>query len=332
MKGIDRDFGGKSNRIYYLATQPSYFSSIVEKLSSAHLIYGPQESHWCRVMVEKPFGRDLASALDLQEKLIKYLDDRQIYRVDHYLGKEGVQNLLALRLNHNLEPHWNQRHIEHVQINFSEEIGIGTRAKLWEETGLIRDVVQNHIMQLLSLFAMDMGENIPEQKLKVLESIRPVENFVRGQYGPGIIHGEAVPGYSQEKDVSESSDAETFAALRLWIENDRWKGVPFDIRAGKRLASQNVEIIVSFKSKEKLHIRIQPKPEIVFEKQEPIAFQSFPYSEAYQKIIYDCIQGDRSSFVQKEEQLAAWRILAPALESKDLSIPYTAGTAGPNFQ
>lgn len=328
---IDRGFGVKSNRIYFLSTQPSYFSTIVEKLSTHNLIYQPGRTEWSRVMIEKPFGHDLPSALYLQEQISRYLDESQIYRIDHYLGKGGVQNLIDFRFKKELEPIWDNEHIERVQITLSEEIGIGTRANLWEETGLLRDIVQNHIMQLLSLVAMEVPSDknkIAEEKVHLLNAVR-LEKMVRGQYGPGVINGESVVSYKEEKGVPQSSNAETFVSAQLSIDNDRWKGVPFEIRGGKRLSAQITEIVVTFKTQEKLHIRIQPNPAIYFQNTPEISLKAPLFSEAYQKIIYDCIHGDQSSFVQKEEQFAAWRILAPYLKAQDQIVTYPAGSAGP---
>ncbi len=334
LEEIDRDFGAKSNRIYYLSTQPSYFKTIVEKLHQHQLIYQPKERVWSRVMIEKPFGSDLESALDLQSSIAQYLDESQIYRIDHYLGKEGVQNLIDFRQRKDFDAIWNSEHIDRVEITLSEEIGIGNRAKLWEETGLLRDIVQNHMMQLLSLATMEPGGDLPDQKKRVLESIRPmqVEAVVRGQYGPGIIANANVVGYKEEKGVPSTSTAETFVKAALYIDNDRWQGVPFILQGGKRLPKQMTEIVVHFKSQKTLHIRIQPKPAIFFEDSPEIVFEPFPYTEAYQKLILDCIHGDQSSFVQKEEQIAAWQILTPVLEhwKKQETIPtYPAGTWGP---
>jgi glucose-6-phosphate 1-dehydrogenase len=331
---IDKKFGAKSNRLYFLATQPSSFSSIVEQLSEHGLLHSPKEKAWSRVVIEKPFGRDLPSAIALQAQISQHLDESQVYLVDHYLGKEGVRNLMAFRQSGEWESKWNKENIDRIDITLSEEIGIGGRAKFWEETGLLRDVVQNHIMQLISLVAMEQPasvQNMAEEKIKVLQAIRPLDvvGVTRGQYGPGEIKGERVVGYREEEGVPFSSTAETFAAATLYIDNDRWSGVPFHIQGGKRLSAQLTEIVVRFKSEEELHIRIQPKPAIFFKGSPEMVFEPFPFSEAYQKLIYDCMRGDKSSFVQHEEQLAAWRLLTPVLEywqTQSQIEMYSAGT------
>lgn len=326
---IDQNFGSQSQRIYFLATPPSHFKTIVEKMDQHDLI-APTD----RVLIEKPFGRDLESALALQESLSQHLDDSQIYRIDHYLGKEGVQNLIQFRLGQHLEDIWNNQHVDHVQITLSEEIGIGTRGQFWEETGFLRDVVQNHLMQLLSLVGMEPPgsiEAVPAEKIKLLNAIRPLDpkSIVRGQYGTGLIQGKEVVGYKEEKDVSPTSTAETFVSATFFIDNDRWEGVPFHIRGGKRLPEPITEIAMTFKSGEVLHIRIQPKPAIFFEDSAELPFEPALFSEAYQKLIYDSIRGDPSSFVQAEEQFAAWRLLTPVLNhwetEKEIAI-YPAGT------
>lgn len=328
LANILNEIGEKSNRIYFLATQPKYFSTIVEQLDKHQLIYAPDENQWSRVLIEKPFGHDLESALALQEKISQHLDESQIYRIDHYLGKEGVQNLIDFRMKRDLESRWNRRYIEKVEITLSEEIGVGTRGKFWEETGMLRDVVQNHVMQLLSLVAMEVGENIPAEKIKVLQAIRPIKTAKRGQYSSGIINGSSVLGYREEAGVPKDSNVETFVSAKLFIDNPRWKGVPFTIQAGKRLPKQLTEIVVTFKSGEILHMRIQPDPAIFFEGKPKMAFEAPRFSEGYQKLIYDGIEGNQSSFVQKEEQIASWQLLTPILEmwenEKDIAT-YPAG-------
>lgn len=259
LQQLDSQLGTKGNRVYYLSVQPSYFTMIVEKLSQHHLIYSSHLSKWSRIIIEKPFGEDTESAEKLQKELIQYLDESQIYRIDHYLGKETVQNLLIFRFGNAIfESVWNNRYIDNVQITVAEEIGIGSRGHFWEEAGMLRDIVQNHLMQLLTLVAMEPPTNlqassIQDEKVKVLESIRRLpENqldliAVRGQYGPGFINGEFVQGYRQEKNVNPQSSVETYVALQLFIDNWRWMEVPFYLRAGKRLPKRSTEITITFK-------------------------------------------------------------------------------------
>lgn len=260
LQKLDSQLGTKGNRVFYLSVQPSYFTDIVEKLSQHHLIYPVEvKNKWSRVIIEKPFGEDTDSAMKLQQDLIQYLDENQIYRIDHYLGKETVQNLLVFRFGNPIfESVWNHRYIDNVQITVAEEIGIGTRGRFWEEAGMLRDIVQNHMMQLLSLVAMEPPTNlyassIHDEKVKVLQSIRPFpedrldEFAVRGQYGPGFINGELVKGYREEDNVNPQSYVETYVALQLFLDNWRWSDVPFYLRAGKRLPKRATEIAITFK-------------------------------------------------------------------------------------
>ncbi len=257
---IDRQMGTKGNRIFYLSTQPSYFSVVCRHLHQAGLVYLDQPSPWSRVIIEKPFGRDLSSAEALQKEITHYLSEKQIYRIDHYLGKETVQNILIFRFANLLfESLWNNRYINHVQITVAEEIGIGTRGKFWEEAGFVRDIMQNHMMQLLTLIAMEPpaqldADSIRDEKVKVLEAIRPfkpdeiAKMAVRGQYAPGFVNGEKVVGYREEQNVAPSSSIETYAAAHFSIDNWRWQGVPFYLRGGKRLPKRATEIAVTFKA------------------------------------------------------------------------------------
>lgn len=261
LQKLDVQLGTKGNRLFYLSTQPSFFAPIVEKLHQHGLLYSPREpsEKWSRIIIEKPFGHDLESAIQLQQELSRYLDESQIYRIDHYLGKETVQNLLVLRFaNPIFESVWNNHYIDNVQITVGEEIGIGTRGKFFEEAGILRDIIQNHVMQLLSLVAMEppttlKANAIRDEKVKVLEAIRPFplhqlnDWVVRGQYGPGFINGEPVKGYRQEDNVNPDSSVETYAALQLFIDNWRWSGVPFFLRSGKRLPKRVTEIAITFK-------------------------------------------------------------------------------------
>jgi glucose-6-phosphate 1-dehydrogenase len=261
LEDLDKKNGTLGNRVYYLSTQPSFFPLVTEKLKEHNLIYDYShvQDKWSRVIIEKPFGNDLTSAQRLQHHMEKFLHEEQVYRIDHYLGKETVQNLLALRFSNPIfESIWNNRHVDHIQITVSEEIGIGTRGKFWEEAGMLRDIVQNHMMQLLSLVAMEPPTNlkaksIRDEKVKVVESIRHfppnmIDRYaIRGQYGPGVCGDEEVKGYRQEDNVDPHSYVETFVALELFIDNWRWAGVPIYLRAGKRLPRRMTEISIIFK-------------------------------------------------------------------------------------
>lgn len=369
LKEVDQNSGTQGNRIYYLATPPSNFAAIVENLKNNDLIYGAEDQKWSRVLIEKPFGYDLESAQKLQSQLLASLSNDQLYRIDHYLGKEGVQRLLEFRLDSGLfEPFWNHQNIDFVQLTLSEEIGIGTRGEFWEHTGYLRDIFQNHLMQLLALIAMDLPNDqttasLAEEKIKALKAICPIpinqiDRFVvRGQYKKGNIQGTQVIGYQEEQGVAPQSDIETFVAAKLFIHNERWKGVPFYIRGGKRLPYQTTEIAVSFKNTlnplphllvKGLVIRIQPNPGIflLMESKLPLGQPrsgTFQYDlstappltlEGYGKLIYDSIRGNKLLFVTYAEQLAAWELLTPVLTYWNLHKPppaffYPAGTWGP---
>lgn len=378
LKDLDKRFETRGNRVFYLSTQPSHFPLVIEKLHQHKLTY-PPHSHepWSRVIIEKPFGHDLESARALQQHITRYLDESQVYRIDHYLGKETVQNLLVFRFSNPIfESVWNNRYVDHVQMTVSEEMGIGTRGHFFEEAGILRDIVQNHMMQLMSIVAMEPPTNlsahaIHDEKVKVLESIRPfpvdnVQEFaVRGQYGPGYINGAAVCGYRQEKDINPQSNVETYAALELYVDNWRWSGVPFYLRAGKRLPKRSTEIAIHFKpappgclyqlSGKKLEsnvlvIRIQPDEGMAFKVNckvpglngpvQPVKMD-FRYSsyfglappEAYERLLCDCMAGDSTLFARVDEVLASWKLLTPVLESwssQNSDFPnYQAGTWGP---
>lgn len=271
LKELDGLYGTKGNRVFYLSVQPKYFPIIIEKLASTGQIAKPnKEGPFTRVIIEKPFGRDTESAKELQQFIARYLDESQIYRIDHYLGKETVQNLLSFRFSNSIfEPVWNAHHIDHVQITVSEDIGIGTRGKFFEEEGLLRDIIQNHMMQLLSLVAMEPpvslnADAIRNEKVKVLQAVRPIrerdfeEHIIRGQYTKGLINGEEALGYREEENVDAKSVIETYLAMRLHIDNWRWAGVPFYLRGGKRLPKRTTEIAILFKK----------APGILFEQKE----------------------------------------------------------------
>jgi glucose-6-phosphate 1-dehydrogenase len=259
LKKLDSERGTQGNRAFYLSSSPSLFPAIVENLGEAGLNEG-EEGGWSRLVVEKPFGRDLRSAQDLNAELQRYFDETQIYRIDHYLGKETVQNILALRFANGIfEPLWNQHYVDHVQITVAEDIGVGARGAFYEEAGAMRDIVQNHVMQVLCLTAMEPpvtfdAESVREEKVKVLKAVRPipwdeVENYaVRGQYEGGWVWGEEVPGYREEGKVDPESVTETFVALKVFVDNWRWARVPFYIRAGKRLPKKATEVAIQFHS------------------------------------------------------------------------------------
>jgi glucose-6-phosphate 1-dehydrogenase len=378
LKQLDSQFATRGNRVFYLSVQPKYFPTIIEKLKKHGLIYDPHDARkWSRVIIEKPFGHDVASAAALQNQIAEYLDETQTYRIDHYLGKETVQNLLVFRFANSIfESLWNYKHIDHVQITVAEEIGIGTRGNFFEEEGLLRDIVQNHMMQLLSLVAMEPPVNLSAngirgEKVKVLQSIRPLtesdfeKSIVRGQYGPGFINGEAAIGYRQEKNVNPNSTIETFLAMRLYIDNWRWAGVPFYLRGGKRLPKRGTEIAIIFKDapgvlfQQRGHpnlpnvlvMRIQPDEGIAMRINCKVPGPSSPIQpvkmdfrygsyfgqtppEAYERLIWECILGDNTLFARSDEVSESWSIFTPVLEHWEKNPPndfpnYACGTWGP---
>ncbi len=266
LENLERELGLPGHRIYYLATAPEHFSPIVRRLGDAGLARpAPGSGRWVRVVVEKPFGRDLESARRLNGELLDVLEESQIFRIDHYLGKETVQNLLALRFANGIfEPLWNEKFIDHVQITVAEQLGVEGRGGFYETAGALRDMVQNHMLQVLSLVAMEPpaaleADAIRDEKVKVLRAVRRISpgsverHAVRGQYGPSTILGRAVPGYTGEPGTSPDSRTETYVALRLAIENWRWAGVPFFLRCGKRLPKRSSEVSIHFK-KPPLHL------------------------------------------------------------------------------
>lgn len=378
LKELDAKLATKGNRIYYLSVQPKYFPIIIKKLKENGLIYDSKDSQkWSRVIIEKPFGHDLQSAEELQKEISNYLDESQIYRIDHYLGKETVQNLLVFRFANSIfESMWNYKHIDHVQITVAEEIGIGTRGHFFEEEGFLRDILQNHMMQLLSLVAMEppvslTASAIRDEKVKVLQAIRPLteEDFknsvIRGQYGDGFIDGKEAVAYRKEKDVNANSNVETFVALKLHIDNWRWAGVPFYLRGGKRLPKRGTEIAIIFKdapgvlfqqSDKKndpniLVIRIQPDEGISLKINCKVPGPSSPIQpvkmdfrygsyfgqsppEAYERLIWDCMQGDSTLFARSDEVAQSWKIYTPLLQywakTLEKDFPnYPCGSWGP---
>lgn len=379
LQTLDAKLGTRGNRVFYLSTQPSFFPIICEKLQKAQLVYDASKTHdkWSRIIIEKPFGHDLDSAEALQKELLRFLREDQIYRIDHYLGKETVQNILIFRFANALfESMWNNRYIDHVQITVAEDIGIGTRGAFWEEAGMMRDIVQNHMMQLLSLVAMEppvslAADAIHDEKVKVLQAIRPFSkadfetSCVRGQYGAGYVNGSSVVEYRKEKNVSPTSNVETYAALRLFIDNWRWEGVPFYLRGGKRLPKRATEIAIIFKEPPGflfqqqnkrneaniLSLRIQPDEGIGLKINCKVPGPSSPIQpvkmdfrygsyfgmsppEAYERLLLDCILGDNTLFAGQKEVFNSWRLLTPLINFWEENAPsdfpnYASGTWGP---
>lgn len=359
---LESHFNTTGNVLFYLATPPQSFSTIIQALHTHHLLN--ENGHWSRAIIEKPFGHDTDSAITLHEELAHYLDEEQLYLIDHYLGKEVLHNLLAMRFtNFVFDRLWSQESIDHVSITLSEEIGVGTRGSFWEKTGLLRDVVQNHVMQMVSLLAMEKPthfspDEIHLEKTRLIESIRPFSegSVKRGQYGPGIVNGDHVPGYRQETGVAPDSFVETFVEATLWIDNPRWSGVPFHIKAGKRLSKRFTEIAITFKSEEgvapnELVFRIQPDEAIHLIINSPLPglakgthpiplswqfgqLSSATIPDAYERLLKEAMHGDRSNFVSYEEILAAWKLFTPVLREWEANPPqdfpnYPAGSDGP---
>jgi glucose-6-phosphate 1-dehydrogenase len=337
-----------------------------------------EEGNWRRVIIEKPFGHDLASAQELNRSLTSALQEHQIYRIDHYLGKETAQNLLVFRLgNAVFEPIWNRRYIDHVQLTVAESIGVEGRGAFYESAGAFRDVMQNHMFMLMALIAMEppnslQGETVRNEKVKLLQAVRQTSpedalaSTVRGQYGPGQIDGVSVPGYRQEKNVNPQSNVETYAAVKIMIDNWRWAGVPFYLRSGKRLAKRSTKIVVRFKTPplalfgdnenemiapNRLVFYIQPEEGITFQVRAKVPGPSlatnavhldFDYSQfgerapttGYEKLLYDCMVGDSTLFHRSDMVEAAWEAAQPILDAWANNPPtdfpnYAAGTWGP---
>jgi len=253
----EKKLGG--NRLFYLSTPPEVYPDIVEQLGRAGLARPTNPNSWVRIIIEKPFGRDLASARELNKIVLNVFEEKQVYRIDHYLGKDTVQNLLVLRFGNGIfEPLWNRNYVDHVQITAAETLGVERRGGFYETAGALRDMIQSHVLQLTSLTAVEPPASfdataVRNEKLKVLQSIRPydlemvAQSVVRGQYAPGTVNAKKVAGYRDEPGVNPNSRAETFVAMRVLIDNWRWAGVPFYLRTGKRLAKRTTEIMIQFR-------------------------------------------------------------------------------------
>jgi glucose-6-phosphate 1-dehydrogenase len=378
---IERGGAPDRGRLFYLALPPSVYASAIEHLSGSGLAArtdDPAARPWVRVIIEKPFGRSLASARDLNQVVLKALAEHQVYRIDHYLGKETVQNLLVFRFANSIfEPVWNRQHVDHVQITAAETVGVEHRAGYYEQAGVVRDMFQNHLLQLLTLTAMEppvafQADAVRDEKAKVLRAVRPIGDemmhvyTVRGQYGPGTIGGQSVPGYREEPKVGPTSPTPTYAAIRLMVDNWRWQGVPFFLRSGKRMARRATEIAIQFKrpphllfpqtdgqtlAPNVLAIRVQPDEGIslCFEIKIPgvdvrmtsvqmdfgyaDAFGSTDHS-AYETLLLDCMVGDATLFARSDSVEASWAIVDPIIEAWEAKPPehfpnYAAGSWGP---
>ncbi|PTQ94841.1 glucose-6-phosphate 1-dehydrogenase [Mucilaginibacter yixingensis] len=369
------DWKTKPNVIYYMAVSPNFFPIIASNLSKAKLT---QDTKRVRVVIEKPFGHDLESAKELNQLLANIFDECQIYRIDHYLGKETVQNIMAFRFANSLfEPLWNRNYIEHVQISVTEQLGMGERGDYYDGSGALRDMIQNHLLQLLCLVAMETpinweSDEVRNRKVEVLRAMRPFtaddvrNSTVRGQYAKGWMEGKEVPGYREEAKVDPQSNTETFAAIKFFVDNWRWQGVPFYLRTGKRLHQSASVITIQFRdvphkvfpsetseswAQNRLIISIQPEMSIRLQVQakrpgldmilNPVDMV-FDYKgtysnqtpEAYETLLLDTMMGDQTLFMRGDQVESAWELVMPILNTwqnkKSLSFPnYSADSWGP---
>ncbi len=379
----EKEFDTHGNRIFYLATPPSVYAEITEFLGQAGL--SEEKEGWARIVIEKPYGRDTASAKQLNEVVLRNFREDQVYRIDHYLGKDTVQNIVMFRFaNAIFEPIWNRRYIDHVQITVAEEIGIEKRADYYEQSGVLRDMFQNHMLQVLALIAMEPpsvyeANLVRDERVKIFRALRPLPlddlsgSLVVGQYVEGKIRGVQVPGYREEDGVSRESTVPTFAAMKLHIDNWRWQDVPFYLRSGKRMAKKSSQVYIQFKrvphlmfertldaagiTPNALILKIQPdeRMQLRFHTKNPGSRVSlrdvvmdFSYTEgykgflldAYDRVLVDCMLGDKTLFIRRDGVRLTWEFLTPTLDllekggsggagkPPEISI-YRAGSWGP---
>jgi len=363
---LEQEASLPGNRVFYLALPPEALPGIVGGLGQAGLSRGPG---WTRLVVEKPFGRDLASSQELNRAIHRYFDESQVYRIDHYLGKETVQNLLVFRFSNPIfETLWNRDQVDHVQITVAEDVGLEGRVAYYAQAGALRDIVQNHLTQLLTLIGMDVpgafgADAIRNEKVKVLRAMTPLRpsDVVFGQYTRGTVAGREVPGFREEPGVAPDSSTETFVALRCTLATWRWNGVPFYLRTGKRLPHRSTKIVIAFRCPpvsifspfddpctihpNTLIITIQPDEgfDLSFEVKEPgqpvtlqpqrlhfrYAEAFGPLADAYETLLLDVLAGDQTLFVRADEVEASWSLYTPVLERRPPVHPYPAGTWGP---
>jgi glucose-6-phosphate 1-dehydrogenase len=370
VKQREKELHLEENRMFYLSVAPEFFDTIALNINNSGL---SQTKGWKRLIIEKPFGHDLQSARELNQKLSRAFEEEEIYRIDHYLGKPMVQNLEALSFaNPILQALWNKEHIANVQITASETVGVEKRAGYYDQAGAIRDMVQNHMLQMLMMTAMDTPQEINaaeirREKRKVMESLRPVikedvhYDVVRGQYISGEVNGQKVPSYKEEPGVASASTTDTFVAARLWLDHPSWTGVPFYIRTGKRMKGKSTRIVIEFKNQADhsyknnqmnpnlLIIEINPDENISFQlnsknqlnngRVEPVRIHlsndqiSLGIPEAYERLIYDAINGDSTFFAHWKEVELSWEWVQPILNAFEENLvplnEYQSGSYGP---
>ncbi|MDF9828040.1 glucose-6-phosphate 1-dehydrogenase [Ereboglobus sp. PH5-10] len=378
ISGIEKKISREMQPLFYISTPPTVFAPVLKNLGASGLASKHLgKPHHAKVIIEKPFGRDLASARELNATIRSVFEERQVYRIDHYLGKETVQDLLVQRFGNAIfEPLWNRNFIDHVQITVAEEVGVGTRGGYYETSGALRDMIQNHTMQLVALTAMEppvslSAEDVRDEKVKVLKAIQPLRpgpggDTARAQYTSGMIGGKQVPGYLDEPGIDKNSSTETYAAIRLSINNWRWQSVPFYLRSGKRMPHRVSEIAIQFKrppgtlfsdsalysiAPNTLAFQIQPDEGLglilngkvpgLETRTQPVKM-NFRYSttfgsntpEAYERLVLDAMVGDGTLFIRGDEAEASWKLYTPVLENwakagHEGLDTYDAGTWGP---